>query len=149
MKPTPSMLAAMVALRVDNIGDTCPAWIDRTERRCGKPQTDGYLCTRHARLAEIRLAKREAADAARQESRQAMLTTLAPEKRRRLATVEAEIARREPTVPADRAAYTGNVHPSIARRRHLTDANVARMAALVREAEQLRAEIATIERPNS
>ena len=139
MKPTPLVLAAMVALRVDNMGDTCPAWIAGAERKCGKPRAVGLLCVRHALVAERRLdlkaadAARDAIEAAAERGR------LAPAKRARLADVEAEIARREPSAPLDRAAYTGNVHPSIARRPHLTDTNVTRMAALHREADQLRA----------
>ena len=141
MKPTPLVLAAMVALRVDNMGDTCPAWIASAERRCGKPATDGHLCARHHQVAVRRWDARTAAEATRAERYATDRAILAPTKRARLADVEAEIARREPSAPLDRAAYTGNVHPSIARRRrsHLTDTNVTRMAALHREADQLRA----------
>ena len=139
MKPTPLVLAAMVALRVDNMGDTCPAWIASAERRCGKPVTDGHLCARHHQVAVRRWDARTAVEAARSERYATDRAILAPTKRARLADVEAEIARREPSAPLDRAAYTGNVHPSIARRPHLTDTNVARMAALHREADQLRA----------
>ena len=135
---TPLTLASVVALRVDNIGPTCPAWIDSADRRCGKPQTDGYLCNRHAKVARRTLAARLAVDATRSERHATDRAILLPAKRARLADVEAEIARREPKLPNDRAAYTGNVHPSIARRGHLSDANVTRMAALHREAEQLR-----------
>ena len=139
MKPTPLMLAAMVALRVDNMGDTCPAWMDTAERKCGKPRAVGYLCARHDKVARRTWETRAAADAMRAERYATDRAILAPTKRARLADVEAEIARREPSMPKDRAAYTGNVHPSIARRPHLTDTNVTRMAALHREADQLRA----------
>ena len=140
MKPTPLMLAAMVALRPPTPGDAlCPAWLDTAERRCGKPVTDGHLCARHHQVAVRRWDARTAVEAARSERYATDRAILAPAKRARLADVEAEIARREPSAPLDRAAYTGNVHPSIARRSHLTDANVTRMAALHREADQLRA----------
>ena len=139
MKPTPLMLAAMVALRVDNMGDTCPAWIASADRKCGKPRAVGYLCARHDKVARRTWETRAAAEATRSERYATDRAILAPMKRARLADVEAEIARREPSAPLDRAAYTGNVHPSIARRPHLTDTNVSRMAALHREADQLRA----------
>lgn len=61
---TPLMLAAMVALRVDNMGDTCPAWIASAERRCGKPATDGHLCARHHQVAVRRWDARTAAEVA-------------------------------------------------------------------------------------
>ena len=130
-------LAAMVALRVDNIGDTCPAWLVGDERKCGKRPTVGSLCARHAKVAEKRLAERAEAQAAMAAAMADKRARLMPEKRARLAEVEAQLARHP--LPADRAAYTGNVHPSIARRGHLTDTNVTRMAALHREADQLRA----------
>ena len=139
MKPTPLMLAAMVALRVDNMGDTCPAWIASADRKCGKPRAVGYLCARHDKVARRTWETRAAAEATRAERYATDRAILAPMKRARLADVEAEIARREPSAPLDRAAYTGNIHPSIARRPHLTDTNVTRMAALHREADQLRA----------
>lgn len=137
--PTPLMLAAMVALRTDSIGDTCPAWIATTERRCGKPRAVGYLCARHDKVARRIWDARTAVEAARSERHATDRAILRPVKRARLAEIEVEIARREPSLPNDRAAYTGNVHPSIARRGHLTDTNVTRMAALHREADQLRA----------
>jgi len=136
--PTPHALAAMVALRFDPASVTCPAWV-ADERRCGKPVTDGYLCARHATVARRRWDTRAAIEAQRSERYATDRAILLPIKRARLADVEAEIARREPKLPNDRAAYTGNVHPSIARRGHLSDTNVARMAALHREADQLRA----------
>ena len=139
MKPTPLMLAAMVVLRVDNMGDTCPAWIASADRKCGKSRAVGYLCARHDKVARRTREARAAAEALRSERYATDRAILAPTKRARLADVEAEIARREPSAPLDRAAYTGNVHPSIARRPHLTDTNVTRMAALHREADQLRA----------
>ena len=139
MKPTPLALAAMVALRIDNMGDTCPAWIASADRKCGKPRAVGYLCARHDKVARRTWETRTAAVAARSERYATDRAILAPMKRARLADIEAEIARREPSAPLDRAAYTGNVHPSIARRPHLTDTNVTRMAALHREADQLRA----------
>ena len=99
----------------------------------------GYLCARHDKVARRTRETRAAADAMRAERYATDRAILAPAKRARLADVEAEIARREPSAPLDRAAYTGNVHPSIARRPHLTDTNVSRVAALHREADQLRA----------
>ena len=137
--PRDVALMSMVTLRLDTIGDTCPAWLSGAERKCGRPRQDGYLCSRHARIAERLLSAREAEAAARAADLADKRARLLPEKRARLAEVEAEIARRQPALPSDRAAYTGNVHPSIARRSHLSDANVARMAALHREANLLRA----------
>lgn len=137
--PTPLDLAAMVALRVYNLDDTCPAWIASAERRCGKPRAVGYLCARHDKVARERWDARAAIEIQRSERYATDRAILRPAKLARLAAVEAEIARREPALPNDRAAYTGNVHPSIARRGHLTDTNVTRMAALHREADQLRA----------
>ena len=65
MKPTPLLLAAMVALRVDNIGDTCPAWIASADRKCGKPRAVGYLCARHDKVARRTWETRAAAEATR------------------------------------------------------------------------------------
>lgn len=57
--------------------------------------------------------------------------------------VSAEIVRRDPPRPADRAAYTGVVHPSIERerRRALSGSNVARMAQLWRRHDELVGEL--------
>ena len=135
-------LARTVALWSSPLdGDGCPAWIESTDRECGKPQTVGLLCPRHAKVAERRFAAEVAKRQAESEKRAAERARLLPIKQARLAQVEAEMARLDPPRPVDRAAYTGYVHPSITkkRRRFLSDSRVSRMAALVEEHRSLTA----------
>ena len=117
--------------------------------RIGKPRAVGYLCARHDKVARRTWDARTAVEATRSERYATDRAILAPTKRARLADVEAEIARREPSAPLDRAAYTGNVHPSITRTNHLSDSRIARGARLEREASQLRALIGTSEKEES
>ena len=131
-------LALLVALRLDNIAPgVCPAWIESAGRRCGKPAMVGLLCGRHHAVAEKRRKAIRSDRAAR-----------LPGWKARLAEVEAELAAMH-GVPLDRAAYTGNVHPTITRANRLSDSRAARGARLEREASQLRALIGTSEKEES
>ena len=68
--------------------------------------------------------------------------------RARLAEVDGELGAMH-GVPLRRAAYTGNVHPSITRANRLSDSRIARGARLEREAAQFRALIGTSEKEES
>ena len=146
---TASVLYRFVALREDYPAGTCWAWVESAGRACGKPEgAAAHLCGRH----EVVARRKGEALVAKEQARTARLAALAPgnlaKLRADLERVEAEMNRRDPQpVTTDRAAYSGEVHPSIVRtaRRRLSDSNVQRMAELVTEAERLRRNIAAAE----
>lgn len=134
-------LALQVALaRTDGWSKThCVAWVDSKDAPCGKPRKEGLLCTRHHNVAvkkfDAYVTKTKQQQATRAAKRQENL----PRWREELAKVRAEIDRRDPPRIGDRAAYTGAVHPSIAKKRRaaLSDSNVQRMAQLWRRHDEL------------
>lgn len=133
------LLASQVALRLDTLEPgVCPAWLESADRRCGRPATVGYLCKRHHNVAEARLAAKVKAEAELAEKRAEIRAARLPVWRERLAMIDAELADMA-RAPLDRAAYTGNVHPSITRSNALTSARIERSARLEREASRLRA----------
>ncbi len=116
----------------------CVAWVDKSDRRCGK-DAPGYLCTRHETVARRRWDAEVAKAEAHREKILARRSEKLPAWREELARVEAEIARLDPPRPVDRAAYTGNAHPSIDRRRRafMSDRRISTMANLWRRHEEL------------
>ena len=110
----------------------CMAWIEASDRRCGKTPAEGYLCTRHHKVAVRRWEKDQAKQAARAVEAARRRAAKLPAWRAELAKVQAEINRLDPPSTMDRAAYLGDAHPSITRRRlaGMTDTRVQRMAAL-------------------
>ena len=110
----------------------CMAWIEASDRRCGKTPAEGYLCTRHHTVAVRRWEKDQAKQAARAVEAARRRAAKLPGWRAELAKVQAEINRLDPPTSMDRAAYLGDAHPSITRRRRafMSDTRVQRMAAL-------------------
>lgn len=134
-------LAMHVSLRMDSyqVGSGCPAWIESAERRCGKPQARGYLCTRHHNVAVNRQSKALDKAIANQKKRDEYRALNLPKWKAELAKVDAEIDRRDRPIVDDRAAVGGSTHPSIRKKQKaaLSDTNVKRMADLWRRREHL------------
>lgn len=137
----PKVLAMQVALRLDGWAPErgCPAWIESADRVCGRPPAHDYLCKRHHTVALRRWDSAVTRNAERAQARAEYRARMLPEWKAELAKVTAEIERRDPPRPNDRAAYTGYVHPSLRRQqsRLLSDSNVQRMAELWRKHDEL------------
>ena len=135
---TPETLASFVVLgRVDNRPtDVCAAWIDSTDRTCGKPAAEPWLCRRHITVATKRADAYAAREVGRRERAEARRVERAPKLRARLATVEARIRQLDPPTRDDGAVV--NVPLT---RRIPTDNQIAELARLVHERDQLRAEV--------
>lgn len=119
----------------------CMAWVEVSSRRCGRTPAEGYLCARHHTVAVRRWEKDQAKQAARAVEAERRRAAKLPAWRAELAKVQAEINRLDPPSALEAAAFLGDAHPSITRRRRaaMTDTKVQRMAALTaREAELLR-----------
>lgn len=127
-------LAGYVALRVDGweLWTACPAWVESADRKCGRELGAGeLLCKRHRNVALKRQEKAIEKERERREKRAAERAEMLPKWREELATIEAEIHRRELPI-TDRAAVGGATHPAIVRTqlRHLSDTNVKCMHKL-------------------
>lgn len=119
----------------------CMAWIEASDRRCGRAPGEGFLCARHHTVAVRRWEKDQAKQEARAVEAARRRAVKLPGWREELARVQAEIRRLDPPSTLEAAAFLGDAHPSITRRRgeFLSDSRVQRMAALTaREAELLR-----------
>lgn len=143
-----------LALRNDYPDGQCWAWMDAADRRCTKPEgAEPHLCDRHAEVAAVKLAKLIARQSAQAEAKRLRDTDRAernlPRMRQRLASIDAEIRRRDPKPPTDDLAAYGNKPVSTVGRyqsRLLSDSNVMRMAELWRARDDLAADIARAER---
>lgn len=140
-------LALQVALdNPNNWPDTCVAWVDSKDATCGKPRTDGLLCNRHVTVADRRFIHAAAKAATEREAAATERARDLPGWRAELAKIEARMRVLDPpNVNTDPAAYVGNVHPSIRRKRatFMSDTRVQEMGRLVRRAEELRRRIGT------
>lgn len=117
----------------------CVAWVESRGETCGKT-TDFLLCPRHVQVAQRRLEKDRLEREARQAKHAATRAEMLPKWRARLERIDRRIAVLDPPVATtDRAAYGGEVHPSIVRsqRAALSDSKVAEMADLLRERDHL------------
>lgn len=144
--PTETQLAGMVTITPDDpilsrwessLG--CVAWVEKSDRRCGHT-SPGYLCASHETVARRRWEKHAAKEQARREASAQRRAEQLPKWRAELEKVTAEINRLDPPpATTDRAAYGGNVHPSITRQRRafMSDTRVQKMAALTRRHEEL------------
>ena len=145
--PKPEIgLAGYVALRMDNWNPAtgCPAWVESRGDTCRKSLEEGTaLCKRHRNVAMKRHEKRKEDLLKQQAERIEYRAKMLPEWEAELAKVEADMERYGGAPTTDRAAYGGEVHPSIQRQqlRQLSDTNVQRMARLSRRAEELRRKI--------
>ncbi|MEO9246446.1 hypothetical protein ABDK96_01980 [Citricoccus nitrophenolicus] len=145
--PSPEQLASMVLIGAfDDVLDYwesangCVAWVEKSDRRCGR-ESPGYLCARHETVARRRWEKHVEREAAKREKRTDDRARNLPGWKAELEKVTAEINRLDPPRPSDydRAAYGGQVHPSITKKRRafMSDSRVQKMAALTRRHEQL------------
>lgn len=139
-------LASYVALRLDDWTPEqgCPAWVESRSTTCKRDLfMNTALCLRHRGVASKRHEKRRAELLKQQAERIEYRAKMLPEWEAELAKVEADMERYGGAPTTDRAAYGGEVHPSIQRAqlRQLSDTNVQRMARLSRRAEELRRKI--------
>lgn len=147
------LLAAQVTVRPDREyiagsslamdGSTvCPAWMERAERKCGKP-AEVLLCAQHERVARRRLETKARDQALARRKADEHRAAKVPGWRAELADVEQEIAREQARLsPAlDRAAVGGNVHPSVARRQERANERDARIGARLRQLNRRAADL--------
>ncbi|WP_018296490.1 hypothetical protein [Corynebacterium lubricantis] len=141
-------LAAQVAIGgPDRWGDRCPAWIESKNRMCGRLRAQGYLCKLHNTVATRRLERATATTKAKREAikqkRQERYNRHIDKWREQLKRVDAELERRTGSPSNDRAAYGGNVHPSIRRKQEaqFSDSNVKRVGELLELKRGLEREI--------
>lgn len=117
----------------DRWGETCVAWVESRDAECGKDVKHGFLCSRHATVANRRWEKQQAKRQARQEQRAQHRSKHLPEWRAELDRIDAELAKRTKTLTTDRA-FSGGVgtkqHKSHLRRQ-FSDSNVKRVGALL------------------
>ena|SRR5699024_2448858 len=120
--------------------DGCAAWVDSRDEQCGKPRTEGYLCTRHNKVATRHLEKKKRAAEKRKQQRQERLDKHGAKWRAQLARVEAELERRTGVLTTDRAAYGGVGATSVAKHnaKQFSDSNVKRVGELIRQRDDLR-----------
>jgi CDGSH-type Zn-finger protein len=115
---------------------TCNAWLESAGRRCGKSETQPYLCGRHVTVALRRaeVAAEKGAQAAAK--RASWRAENVPKMRAELDRVRAEIQRLDPpsVAPLDHGVLNVPL-----RKRMLSDSKVARLADLHRRREHLEA----------
>lgn len=135
-------LASLVTLTPpDGWGEKCVAWVESRDAECGKDATNGFLCARHATVANRRWEKQQAKRHARQEQRAQHRAKHLPEWRAELARIDAELAKRTKTLTTDRA-FSGGVGTKQHRKhlsRQFSDANVERVGKLLRRRQTLEA----------
>ena len=128
--------------------DGCAAWVDSRDEQCGKPRSEGYLCTRHHKVATRHLERKRAAAEKRKQQRQERLEKHGDRWRAQLARVEAELERRTGMATTDRAAYGGVGAKQLrtAKGRGFSHSNVKRVGELIRQRDDLRRKLGIKER---
>ena len=123
----------------DRWGDTCVAWVESRGEQCGKMRSEGFLCPMHTKVAQRRLDKRKAKEAAYLARKQRYHIANRKQWQEQLAKVDAEIERRTGVLTTDRAAYGGVGVPAIEKHnlRQFSDSNVERVGELMRQKEDL------------
>ena len=121
-------------------GDGCAAWVDSKDQQCGKPRTEGYLCTRHNKVALRHLEKKKQAAEKRKQQRRERLEQNGDKWRAQLARVEAELERRTGMHTTDRAAFGGVGAKQLrtAKARGFSHSNVKRVGELIEQQKDLR-----------
>ncbi len=128
---------------------TCWAWLERAERVCGRPEGDDEnLCPRHGSVARKRAQAHAAKVAARTARIEAWALAALPQRRERLARIEAEIARLDPPPPTTDMAAFGGVGSTVATRYRskFTPERIHKLSILWEERVQLERLIAFAER---
>ena len=120
-------------------GDTCVAWVESRGEQCGKTRSEGFLCQMHTKVAQRRLDKHKAKEAAYLARKQRYHIANRKQWQERLAKVDAEIERRTGVLTTDRAAYGGVGVPAIEKHnlRQFSDSNVERVGELMRQKKDL------------
>ena len=133
-------LALQVALdNQNNWQDGCVAWVESRGEQCAKKRSAGYLCAMHLKVAQRRLDKRKAKEAAYLERKKKYHEANREKWEQQLSKVDAEIERRTGVLTTDRAAYGGVGVPSIEKHnlRQFSDSNVERVGELLRQKKDL------------
>lgn len=133
-------LALQVALdNQNNWQDGCVAWVESRGEQCGKTRSEGFLCTAHTKVAQRRLDKRKAKEAAYLERKKKYHEANREKWEQQLEKVNAEIERRTGVLTTDRAAYGGVGVPAIEKhnQRQFSDSNVERVGELMRQQKDL------------
>lgn len=142
---TPLSLATRVAIGAPGSwGDGCAAWVNSRDAQCNKPRKEGYLCTRHHKVAVRRMEGQKQARAAarekREQQRQERLEKHGDKWRAQIARVEAELERRTGMATTDRAAFGGVGAKQLrtAKARGFSHSNVKRVGELIAQRDDLR-----------
>ena len=133
-------LAILVTLTPkDRWGDTCVAWVESRGEQCGKTRSEGFLCPMHTKVAQRRLDKRKAKEAAYLERKKKYHEANREKWEHQLEKANAEIERRTGVLTTDRAAYGGVGVPAIEKHnlRQFSDSNVERVGELLRQKKDL------------
>ena len=133
-------LALQVALdNQNNWQDGCVAWLESRGEQCGKTRSEGFLCPMHTKVAQRRLDKRKAKEAAYLERKKKYHEANREKWEQQLSKVDAEIERRTGVLTTDRAAYGGVGVPAIEKHnlRQFSDSNVERVGELIRQKKDL------------
>lgn len=133
-------LALQVALdNQNNWQDGCVAWVESRGEQCGKTRSEGFLCLTHTKVAQRRLDKSKAKEAAYLERKKKYHEANREEWEQQLAKTSAEIERRTGVLTTDRAAYGGVGVPAIEKhnQRQFSDSNVERVGELMRQKKDL------------
>ena len=133
-------LALQVALdNQKNWKEGCVAWVESRGDKCGKTRSEGFLCPMHTKVAQRRLDKRKAKEAAYLERKRKYHEANCEQWEEKLAKVDAEIERRTGVLTTDRAAYGGVGVPAIEKhnQRQFSDSNVERVGELMRQKKDL------------
>ena len=133
-------LALQVALdNQNNWQDGCVAWVESRGEQCAKKRSTGYLCTMHLKVAQRRLDKRKAKEAAYLERKKKYHEANREKWEQQLEKANAEIERRTGVLTTDRAAYGGVGVPAIEKHnlRQFSDSNVERVGELLRQKKDL------------
>ena len=133
-------LALQVALdNQNNWQDGCVAWVESRGEQCAKKRSAGYLCAMHLKVAQRRLDKRKAKEAAYLERKKKYHEANREKWEQQIAKTSAEIERRTGVLTTDRAAYGGVGVPAIEKHnlRQFSDSNVERVGELLRQKKDL------------
>lgn len=133
-------LALMVALRIDSRDPArCAAWMDAADRVCERDAVAPWLCKRHETVARRRWAKLREDAAEKAEKARRKREEERPALTARLEAIEARIARLDPLSGTDRPDRAAACAPLS--QRLPSDARIAELARLHREAERLRSQL--------
>ena len=133
-------LALQVALdNQKNWKEGCVAWVESRGEQCGKTRSEGFLCPTHTKVAQRRLDKRKAKEAAYLERKKKYHEANRKKWEQQLEKANAEIERRTGVLTTDRAAYGGVGVPAIEKhnQRQFSDSNVERVGELLRQKKDL------------